>query len=202
MVYGRVDAAAPPVDENYRGEPHSPYAVSKACAELVAGEMAAAHELDVVIARPFNFAGPGQGPGFVCADFARQIARIEAGLDAPVLRVGNLQAERDFTDVRDFVRGLEAAARGGGSGRAYNLCSGTAMPIRGILDHLLEAARCPIEVVVDRDLLRPVEVPRFVGDARRAQDELDWKAEIPLRQTLRDTLDWWRARVAENADDA
>jgi GDP-4-dehydro-6-deoxy-D-mannose reductase len=195
LVYGNVAAADQPVNEDHPLRPAGPYAVSKACAEMIALEFSASHDIDLVIVRPFNFTGPGQATGFVSADFASQIARIEAGIAPAQIHVGNLEAERDFTDVRDFVTGIIAAAEQGTSGTAYNLCSGRAVAIQTVLDTLLAASSAEIAVLRDPSRLRPADVPRFIGDNRRALGALGWQPRIPLEQTLRETLDWWRMRV-------
>ena len=198
QVYGRATPEAMPLQESHPPRPVTPYTASKLCAEVLGQRAAAAGDVRVVIVRPFNFAGPGQDPGFVCSDFARQIAWAEAGLAAPTIVVGNLEARRDFTDVRDTVRGFAAAARAGANGEAYNVCSGREVPIREILETLIDLSDQPIEIVVDRDRLRPIDVPLFVGDPQRARTELGWESEISLRKTLDDTLAYWR-RQAETA---
>jgi len=197
LVYGQVAAADLPVAESHPRNPRGPYAASKACAEILATEFCGSHGIDLVIVRPFNFAGPGQGLGFVSADFACQVARIEAQLTAPLIRVGNLEAERDFTDVRDLVAGLIAAADRGAASATYNLCNGQAVAIKSVLAALLAAATVSIEVEADPERLRPADMPRFVGDNTLANDELGWQPQIPFEQTLADTLDWWRQRVRE-----
>ena len=197
LVYGQVAAADLPVAEHHPRRPRGPYAVSKACAEILANEFCASHGVELVVARPFNFAGPGQGLGFVTADFAYQIARIEASLAEPMMRVGNLEAERDFTDVRDFVGGLVAAAERGVSGNTYNLCSGRAVAIQTVLNELLAGATVPIEVNPDPKRLRPSETARFIGSNALAAEELGWQPRIPFEKTLADTLDWWRQRVRQ-----
>ena len=202
LVYGQVAAADLPVAEDHPHRPRGPYAASKACAEILATELCDSHGMDLVVARPFNFAGPGQGLGFASADFACQVARIEAGLAEPRIRVGNLEAERDFTDVRDLVEGLIAAADRGAGGAAYNLCSGRAVAIKSILADLMAAATVTIEVEADPDRLRPSDMPRLVGNNALARSELAWQPQIPLKRTLTDTLDWWRQRVGlERASD-
>jgi GDP-4-dehydro-6-deoxy-D-mannose reductase len=195
LVYGHVEAANQPVPETHPRRPRGPYAASKLCAEIIANEYAATHGIELVIVRPFNFAGPRQGIGFVCADFAHQIASAEAGLAEPLLKVGNLRAERDFTDVRDFVEGLAAAGREGRAGATYNLCSGKPVAIQTVLDKLVAAASIPIEVAIDEARLRPADLPRFVGDNSRARADLGWVPTRTLDQTLRDTLNWWRDAV-------
>jgi GDP-4-dehydro-6-deoxy-D-mannose reductase len=168
----------------------------------VALQAAAAGEIEVVVARPFNFAGPGQAPTFVCSDFARQVARAEAGLVEPRIAVGNLQARRDFTDVRDMVRGFDRIARRSRSGDVYNLCSGRGVRIESLLRSLLAMARVEIEVVPDPGRMRPIDVPVYVGDAARARDRLDWEPTIPLETTLADTLDYWREQTAREVQSA
>jgi len=197
LVYGHVAAANLPVTEDHPRRPRGPYAASKACAEIVASEFCASHNIELIVIRPFNFAGPGQGLGFVSSDFACQIARIEAGMAEPRIRVGNLEAERDFTDVRDFVGGLIAAADRGVNGTTYNLCSGQAMSIMTVLTKLLAAATVSIEVEPDPDRLRPSDTARLVGCNALARTELGWWPRIPFEQTLVDTLDWWRQRVRQ-----
>lgn len=197
LVYGHVAAADLPVTEDHPRRPRNPYAASKACAEILASEFCASHGIELVIARPFNFAGPGQGLGFVSADFACQIARIEAGLTEPRIRVGNLDAERDFCDVRDFVAGLIAAAERGVSGATYNLCSGQGVTITTVLAKLLAAATVPIKVETDPQRLRPSDTMLLIGSNALAGTELGWQPRIPFERTLVDTLDWWRRRVRE-----
>lgn len=197
LVYGQVQPADLPVTEDHPIRPRGPYAASKACAEILAREFCDSHGIELVVARPFNFAGPGQELGFVCSDFAHQVARIEARLAEPRIRVGNLEAERDFTDVRDLVQGLVAAADRGISGGTYNLCNGRAVAIKNLLADLLAATTATIEVEVDPERLRPSDTPRFIGSNVLAQSELEWQPEIPLQTTLGDTLDWWRQRVRE-----
>lgn len=195
QVYGRAPPEAMPLQESHPPRPVTPYTASKLCAEVIGRRAADAGDVRVIIARPFNFAGPGQDPSFVCSDFARQIAWAEAGLAAQTIVVGNLEARRDFTDVRDTVRGFEAAARIGTNGEAYNVCSGREVPIREILETLIDLSDQPIKVVVDRDRLRPIDVPLFIGDPQRARTELGWEPEISLRKTLDDTLAYWRRQA-------
>lgn len=182
-------------DETAPLAPLNPYAVSKAAQDLLAGQYAASHGLDVVRVRPFTHIGPGQSDRFVSASFARQVAEVEAGLRAEI-RVGNLDAARDFTDVRDIVRGYRLAAERGERGAVYNLGSGTARPIGALLDALRAAARVDVPVVVDPALLRPADAGRATCDASLAERALGWRPAIPWEETLGDILDDWRARVA------
>lgn len=192
QVYGNVGPEAMPLREELPLRPVSPYGASKVCCETLARQAVDGVGLRVAIARPFNFAGPGQQSSFVCSAFARQVARVEARLDEPIIRVGNLEAKRDFSDVRDMVAGFAAVAARGGAGRAYNLSSGRGVAIEAILGELLNLARCDIAVQADPARFRPSDVPLFVGDATRAREELGWETRIPLRTTLQDTLEFWR----------
>lgn len=198
-VYGLVPPEGQPVDESAPLAPINPYASSKAAQDLVAAQYARSHGLDVVRIRPFNHIGPRQDGRFVAADFARQVAEIEAGTRPPIMRVGDLTAERDFTDVRDMVKGYYLAALHGRGGEVYNLGSGTSHPIREILDHYVALSSAAIEVEVDPERLRPSDVPRTLCDAGKAARELGWKAEIPFEETLTDVLADWRARIHEAA---
>jgi GDP-4-dehydro-6-deoxy-D-mannose reductase len=185
-----------PIDESAPLAPQTPYGLSKLAADQIA--MHAAHEdgLDVVVARPFNHAGPRQSAEYVVSSFARQIALIEQGRAEPVIRVGNLAARRDITDVRDVVaaytRLMDAAPRG----RPYNICSGRAWRIGDLLDELLHLSSAAVTVEVDQDRLRPSDAQVMQGDASRARAELGWTPQIQVEQTLRDTLNWWREQIA------
>jgi GDP-4-dehydro-6-deoxy-D-mannose reductase len=202
-AYGVVPAAELPVRETRPLAPTSPYGASKAAADLVAGQAAVGWGLDVVRMRPFNHVGPGQRRGFVAPDFASQVAAIERGEAEPVLRVGNLSGRRDFTDVRDVARAYRDAIDRGRRGEAYNLCSGRPAPIEEIVRFFVDRADVDIEVRPDVSLLRPVDVPEFLGSPEKARAELGWAAEIPLETSLADVLEEWRRlRVAQPADDA
>lgn len=194
-VYGAVPAEALPTDENTPLAPANPYATSKAAQDWLAGQYARAFGRDVVRIRPFNHIGPRQDDRFVAANFARQLAEIEAGLRPPVIRVGDLSAERDFTDVRDIVRGYRLAAEHGRAGEVYNLGSGQACTVRELLDTLLGLVDLDVAVETDPARLRPSEIPRMLCDAGKARRELGWAPEIPFEQSLADVLNDWRARV-------
>ena len=167
--------------------PASPYGISKLAQELTAAQSSAT----VILARPFNHAGPRQPSSFVTSSFARQIAEIEAGAE-PVLRVGNLDARRDLTDVRDTVRAYEALALHGRPRRPYNVCSGQAHRIGDILEMLLGLAKVPIRVEQDPSRLRPSDNPIILGDPTRITTEVGWTPEIPIERTMSDLLEWWR----------
>ena len=180
--------------ENHPLIPADPYGVSKLAQELLARHLPASG-VQVTIARAFNHFGPRQDPAFSISGFARQIASIEAGLQPPEIAVGNLDALRDLTDVRDTVRAYRAIAERGEPGRAYNVCSGHAVAIRDILGRLVARARVPIRVHVDPARFRPNDVPLLLGNPSRLRDELGWIPEIPLEQTLSDVLQYWRLNV-------
>ena len=192
MVYGRSDE---PHTESSATIPSSPYALSKLAQDRLAS-IAAAEGIDAVIARPFNHTGAHQDPSFSIPGFAEQIARIEAGERGPALRVGNLDAERDITDVRDVVDAYTLLAERGTRGTAYNVCSGRAWRIGDLLDMLLRQARTHVDVEVDGERLRPIETPRLVGDNSRLR-ALGWTPRIPIEQTLADVLAYWRKRITE-----
>ena len=149
--------------------------------------------MDVVIGRPFNHIGPMQDAGFAIASFTRQIARIECGLEPPVLHVGNLDAERDVTDVRDVVAAYETIMERASRGSVYNICSGRTWPIRALLDQLLRHSSKPIAVEVDPARFRPNDVPRIQGDFSSLRKDLGWVPTTTIEETLRDTLHWWRS---------
>jgi GDP-4-dehydro-6-deoxy-D-mannose reductase len=196
-MYGAVAPADLPVGETAPLRPVNLYGVAKAAADLAAFERWWTRESAVIRVRAFNHTGPGQRPEFVCSDFARQIARIEMGLAPPILRVGNLRAERDFCDVRDVVRGYDLLAERGTPGEAYNLCAGVATSVGAIVGMLAAESGVAIECREERGRLRPHEVPTVVGSAAKAA-ALGWAATIPLRQTLRDLLRYWREQLADD----
>jgi GDP-4-dehydro-6-deoxy-D-mannose reductase len=183
-VYGVVPEDGQPIAEDAPAAPRSPYAESKAEAEQVAR----AAGLDCVIARPFPHVGPGQDVRFAIASFAAQIAAIERGEHEPVLRVGNLDARRDLSDVRDVAVAYEALLRAPAATGVYNVCSGTAHRIGDVLDRLLALAEREIVVETDAGRLRPSDVPLLLGDPGRIERELGWRAAIPLERTLGDVL--------------
>jgi GDP-4-dehydro-6-deoxy-D-mannose reductase len=149
----------------------------------------------VMIARPFNHFGPRQDPHFAASGFARRIADIELGRWAPEISVGNLDARRDLTDVRDTVRAYQLILEHGRPGHPYNVCSGRAIPIRELLDMLIARARVPVAVKVDPTRYRPNDTPILLGNPARLRDELGWTAEIPMEQTLDDLLEYWRRKT-------
>jgi GDP-4-dehydro-6-deoxy-D-mannose reductase len=151
--------------------------------------------MKVVLARTFPHTGPGRGEAFAESSFARQIARIEAGLQPPVLEVGNLEAVRDYTDVRDVVRAYWGLLESGTAGAAYNVCSGRGLSIREILDALRARSTAEVAVRVDPARLRPSDIPVLVGDPSELRAATGWEPRIPLERTLADLLDDWRRRI-------
>jgi GDP-4-dehydro-6-deoxy-D-mannose reductase len=192
LVYRQTPAA---ITEDSPIGPASPYAVSKLAQEMLGVRAWEGDGQEVVITRSFNHVGPGQAPTFFASSFARQVAEIEAGRAEPVIHVGNLDAERDLTDVRDTVQAYRALMRRGRPGRIYNVCSGRAHRVGDILDQLVSRARVPVEIRVDPARLRPNDTPRVLGDPRRIHDETGWSASIPIGRTLDDVLDDWRCRL-------
>lgn len=194
--YGRVDPEDLPIDEDTPLRPLNPYAVSKVAQDYLGLQYHLSHGLRIVRVRPFNHIGPRQRPGFVVPDFCQQIARIEAGLQPPVLRVGDLTAQRDFTDVRDMVRGYHAVLTSGRPGEVYNLGASRAYAISDVLGQLLALSRTAIAVEPDPQRMRPSDTPVFVSDCRRALRDAGWQPHIPLARSLQDALDDWRRQVA------
>lgn len=194
-LYGRIAAADLPLSETTIIRPANNYGLTKALAELVPARYAAASQVRTVIARPFNHIGPGQNERFVTSNFARQIALIAAGKAEPILRVGNLDARRDFTDVRDIVAGYQLAAlKGRGT---YAFCSGAAVSIRSILEKLISIAGVEVTIELDPARLRPSDTPELYGSFAKAERELGWRPKMTLDQTLADIYAAWRRVVSE-----
>lgn len=183
-----------PIREENPLRPLSPYAVSKVAQDLLGWQYHKSYNMFIVRTRAFNHSGPRRPEQFVDSGFAWQIARIEAGLQEPVVYVGNLEAKRDFTDVRDIVRAYWLALEKGEPGEVYNIASGKAWGIQEVLNMLLSMATVPIEVRIDPARLRPSDVPVLIGDASKFKAKTGWQPQIPYEQTLRDMLDYWRAR--------
>jgi GDP-4-dehydro-6-deoxy-D-mannose reductase len=178
----------------------SPYALSKIATEMAAGRAARDDGIPVVVSRSFNHIGPRQAPTFFASAVARQVALIECGRLDPVIKVGNLTTERDFTDVRDTVRAYQALAERGAPGAIYNVCSGRPLVVRELLDRLVALSSVPVSVEIDPSRFRPHDAPLIVGDPGRLQRELGWAPRVPLEQTLRDLLAYWRQDSAKPAD--
>ena len=196
--YGLVRPEHLPLSEDAPLRPESPYSVSKIAQDFIGLQYFLARKLPVVRVRPFNHIGPRQADRFVAAAFARQIAQIEAGLIPPVVKVGNLAAQRDFTDVRDMVRAYQLAILYGEVGEVYNIGSGTPRSIQHLLDTLLGFTDQTVSVEVDPDRMRPSDVPIAYCDASKFVSRTGWSPTIPFEQTLRDVLDDWRSRLRES----
>ncbi len=195
--YGIVAPEELPICETNPLRPNSPYAVSKVAQDMLGYQYFASHRLPTVRVRPFNHIGPGQSPVFVTSDFAKQIAEAEAGLREPVIRVGNLEARRDFSDVRDIVRGYYLALSQGEPGEVYNLGAERSYAIGEVLNILIAFSKVPLSIEVDQARLRPSDTPEIIADCTKFRTQTGWRAEIPLEQSLKDILDYWRNNVKD-----
>lgn len=185
-------ASTTALTEESRVEPSNPYSVSKFAQEQLALRAASEDGVDVIVARPFNHTGPRQSAAFAAPNMARQIALIEAGMAEPVIKTGNLDAQRDFTDVRDVARAYVALLHDGAPSTLYNVASGTARVMRSVLDALVARARVKVRTETEATLMRPSDTPVVLGDATRLRDRTGWRPEIPFEQTLEDLLNYWR----------
>jgi GDP-4-dehydro-6-deoxy-D-mannose reductase len=192
--YGLVHDHELPITEDNPLRPLSPYAVSKVGQDLLGYQYFMSYQMPIIRTRGFNHEGPRRPPVFVLSDFARQVAEIERGIRPPVLRVGNLDAQRDFTDVRDMVRGYWLALEKGRPGEVYNICSGRSYSVREVVDLLLGFTKVKIKVEQDPRRLRPSDVPVLRGDCTKFTRETAWQPEIPFEQTVEDLLAYWRVR--------
>lgn len=197
--YGLTSPDELPIRETKPLRPISPYAVSKVTQDMLGHQYFATHGLQVIRVRPFVHTGPGQAPIFVTPSFARQLAEMEGGLREPRMRVGFLDGQRDFTDVRDVARGYRLLIERGEPGEVYNLGTGVPRSIRSILDGLLALSTATPTVETDPALIRPLEVPVQYPDCSKMHAATGWTPEIPFEQTLHDVLDDWRARVRVGA---
>ena len=183
-----------PIAEANPLRPLSPYAVSKVAQDMMAYQYFQSYGLRVIRTRGFNHTGPRRGQVFVTSNFCSQVAAIELGLQEPVIRVGNIEAIRDFTDVRDMVRAYWLALEKCEPGEAYNICTGKGWKIKDLLDRLLSMTKAKIEVREDAARLRPSDVPILLGDNSKFVKATGWEPAIPFEQTLRDMLEYWRGR--------
>jgi GDP-4-dehydro-6-deoxy-D-mannose reductase len=189
-VYGRVRPVDLPLREERALAPVTPYAASKAAAEMVALQAWLGFGLEVVRARPFNHTGPGQRTDFVVPALAQQVAQA-AQTGARSLRTGNLDVRRDLTDVRDVVRAYRELLVGGAPGEVYNVCRGESVSIRDVAERLLALAGIEIPIEIDPERVRPVDLPELRGDGSRLEKATGWTPEIPLDQTLAEVLEYW-----------
>lgn len=193
--YGHISPGETPIREDNLLRPGNIYAATKACQNMIGSIYAQAYDMQLMMVRSFNHIGPGQAPMFVVSDFCKQVAEIEKGLREPVMYVGNLAAKRDFTDVRDVVRAYVKLIMQGVPGETYNMGSGHAVEIRGILDRIISLSEKDIRVEIDPNKIRPVDVPIIEADITKLHELTGWKPQIELEQTIRDTLNYWRGRV-------
>lgn len=200
-VYGLVQPEDLPIDEETPFRPNTPYGVSKVAQDMMGLQYWNSHKLPVIRARSFNHIGPAQAEEFVASAFAKQIAEIEHGHREPVVNVGNLAAERDFTDVRDVIRAYWLAIEKGEPGEAYNVGRGRSYPIQYILDTLIDLSTAEVDVTVDPMRLRPSDVPVSVCDNTRLVEQTGWQPEYALEDTLAELLTYWRAQVEFTAQE-
>lgn len=194
--YGYIREGACPLSESEPLNPGNIYAATKACQDMLGKIYTRAYKMDIIMVRAFNHSGPAQSNIFVISDFCRQIAEIEKGMKEPVIRVGNLSAKRDFTDVRDVVRAYRLLGEKGVSGNVYNVGRGKAVEIQYILDTALSYADQPIEVKRDPARMRASDIPLIEPDVSHIFEDTGWRAEITMEQTIRDTLDYWRKKLS------
>lgn len=193
--YGHIREGECPITEENNSRPGNIYAATKACQNMLGKIYADAYGMDVMMVRAFNHIGPNQTPMFVVADFCKQVAEIEKGIKEPVMYVGNLTAKRDFTDVRDVVKAYALLVKEGKRGETYNVGTGHALAIQEILDTIISMSDKSIEVKIDPDRLRPVDVPIIEPDIRKINECTGWKPQILLSQTLKETLEYWRGQL-------
>ncbi|MFW6131659.1 MAG: GDP-mannose 4,6-dehydratase [Candidatus Aminicenantaceae bacterium] len=194
-VYGGLSKKEKRLKETDQINIVNPYALTKANTEMMCHFYASIENLDIIIARAFPHTGPGQNSIFVCSDWALQIARIEKNLAEPVIKVGNLKAGRDFSDVRDVVKAYILLMEQGRKGETYNICSGEITELKTVLDILISYSSKDIQIQVDKEKLRKVDIQFLCGDNQKIKKETGWKPETPLKQTLFDLLEYWRGTI-------
>lgn len=197
--YGLVEKHELPITEENPLRPLSPYAVSKVTQDFLGFQYFKSYGLPIIRTRAFNHSGPRRGHVFVESNFSKQIVEMEKGLRAPILKVGNLSAIRDYTDVRDVVRAYWLAATLGEPGEIYNIATGKGYAISQIVEMLKQFTGIRITVEEDSSRMRPSDVPILIGDSTKFRKKTGWKPEIPFEKTLKDILDYWRQRVPEQS---
>lgn len=193
--YGLVYPNEVPIKEANPLRPMSPYGVSKVATDMLGILYHRSYGLKVVVTRAFNHSGPRRGEVFATSNFAKQIAEIEKGKKEPVIYVGNLEAQRDWTDVRDVVKAYWLAATACKAGEVYNICSEMTVKVRDMLDMLLGMSRVEVEVEQDPSRMRPSDVPVLLGSCEKFREATGWEPKIPFEKTLEDLLKYWRERV-------
>lgn len=190
--YGHIKPEETPIVEDNVRRPGNIYAATKACQNMIGKIYADGYDMDIMMVRAFNHIGPNQAPIFVVADFCKQVAEIEKGIKEPIIKVGNLSAKRDFTDVRDVVRAYGLILQKGKKGETYNVGSGNAVAIQMILDKIIAMSSIDIKEEVDPNKLRPVDVPIIEADTNKLRETTGWEQTIELDTTLEETLNYWR----------
>jgi len=192
--YGLVHPDEVPIKETNPLRPMSPYAVSKVAQDLLSRQYYMSYGLKIVITRAFNHTGPRRGEVFVTSNFAKQIAEIEKGKD-PIIYIGNLNAQRDFSDARDIVRAYWLAVNKCKYGEVYNICSEKTRKIKSVIDLLLSMTSIDIQIKPDPERMRPSDVEVLLGDCSKFKKQTGWKPEIPFEKTMEDLLNYWREKV-------
>jgi GDP-4-dehydro-6-deoxy-D-mannose reductase len=193
--YGLVHPNEVPIKETNPLRPLSPYGVSKVAMDYLGYQYFQSYKLKIVRTRGFNHTGPRRGDVFAESSFAKQIAEIEKGGKEPIIFVGNLEAQRDYTDVRDMVKGYLAAVQRGEPGEVYNICAGKAVKIQKVLETLLGFSKVKVEVRQDPSRMRPSDVPILLGDNSKFVKQTGWQPTIPFEKTMEDLLNYWRAKI-------
>ena len=190
--YGRVDFSRMPTNETEKPKPSNIYAATKACQTMLAKIYHKAYGMNLVVARTFNVIGPGQSERFAVSNFCRQAVLIERSEVPPVLHVGNPNIQRDFTDIRDLVRAYWLLGQRGRSGEIYNVGQGHAVDIRTVLRYLQKLLPVEVEISIDRDRMRPIDIPKIEGDIGKLRSDTGWRPNISLEQSIDDMLQYWR----------
>ena len=194
-VYGKLKREDLPAMESHPLKPENPYAASKAALDVISRQWSHFENMQIIRVRPFSHTGPGQSSDFVCPAFSRQIASISLGKSEPVMKVGDLSAKRDFTDVRDIVRGYRLILEQAENGNVFNICSGESRKISEILDVLKSFSDKKIRVETDPEKLRPVEIPETLGSRDKIKNVTGWEPQIPFEKTLQDIYEYWLDRL-------
>jgi GDP-4-dehydro-6-deoxy-D-mannose reductase len=196
-IYGPLTPEECPVTENHPLKPVNPYAVSKATVDLMAYQYLKAYGMPIYVARAFSHSGPYQKTVGVLSDWAFQIAKIDLGYSQPVIKVGNMSVKRDYSDVRDVVRGYVDIVEKGKPGEPYNVCSGIGYQLSYLLDEYKKFTDKKISIVTDQSRMRPVDIPILIGSNEKINKDTGWKPTIPIEQTLKDTYMYWREYLVE-----
>jgi GDP-4-dehydro-6-deoxy-D-mannose reductase len=196
-VYGRLTPEECPVTEEHPLKPVNPYAVSKATVDLMAYQYWKAFGMPIYMVRAFSHSGPYQKTVAVLSDWAMQVAKIDLGISQPVIKVGNLDVVRDYSDVRDVVRAYVALVEKGKPGEPYNVCSGIGYQLSDLLAQIKGFSSKKIDVIIDQSRMRPVDIPLLVGSNEKIRRDTGWNVTIPIDRTLRDTFNFWREYLVE-----